>query len=61
MLQVTMKIEKRSFKNAAGENIKFITYTAFIGGEEIKMQPKEGEKKLCEFLLQAEDLTPEGE
>ena len=61
MLKVAMKIEERSFKNAVGENIKFVTYEAEIDGETIKFAPKDSDKKLCEFLLKGKDLTPEEE
>lgn len=59
MLKTVMKIEQRSFVNAAGDNIKFITFESEIDGEVIKFAPKDSDKKLCEFLLKGKDLSPE--
>ena len=47
MLKVAMKIEKRSFKNSTGEEIRF--------------QVKTDDKKLFEYLTKDEDLLPEEE
>lgn len=59
MYKVEMEIEERVFTGNDGKEVKYISYRGYINGEYIKFQPKADDKKLCEFLLSGEDLTPE--
>lgn len=59
MYKVEMEVEERSFTDKEGKEIKYTSYQAMIHGEYVRFQPKTEDKKICEFLLRGEDLSPE--
>ena len=50
-MEVTLKIDCKSFIGRSGENVEYYDISSVINGTTIHFEPKPDEKKLLYFLL----------
>ena len=46
-----LTVERKSFTNAQGEQVKYYEYLLEIGGERFTLKPKAEDKKMLEYFL----------
>lgn len=50
-MKFNLNVEKRTFKNSAGEEVEYFDLTFDLLGSKIKVKPVDEDKKLCNYLL----------